>query len=41
MLFLVDQASWLTGQAIYVDGGFLAAGLPLLTGLGLTGEAAP
>ena len=33
VLFLVDQASWLTGQAIYVDGGFLAAGLPMLAGL--------
>src|SRR5258708_3707759 len=28
--FLVSDATWLTGQAIYVDGGFLAAGLPLL-----------
>jgi NAD(P)-dependent dehydrogenase (short-subunit alcohol dehydrogenase family) len=28
--FLVADATWLTGQAIYVDGGFLAAGLPLL-----------
>jgi NAD(P)-dependent dehydrogenase (short-subunit alcohol dehydrogenase family) len=28
--FLVSEATWLTGQAIYVDGGFLAAGLPLL-----------
>jgi NAD(P)-dependent dehydrogenase (short-subunit alcohol dehydrogenase family) len=39
VLFLVDGASWLTGQALYVDGGFLAAGLPLLTGLGADGEA--
>jgi NAD(P)-dependent dehydrogenase (short-subunit alcohol dehydrogenase family) len=29
--FLVSEATWLTGQAIYVDGGFLATGLPLLT----------
>jgi NAD(P)-dependent dehydrogenase (short-subunit alcohol dehydrogenase family) len=28
--FLISDASWLTGQAIYVDGGFLATGLPLL-----------
>jgi 3-oxoacyl-[acyl-carrier protein] reductase len=28
--FLVSDATWLTGQAIYVDGGFLAAGLPAL-----------
>ena len=31
--FLVSDATWLTGQAIYVDGGFLAAGLPVLTQL--------
>lgn len=30
VLFLVSDATWLTGQAIYVDGGFLATGLPLL-----------
>jgi NAD(P)-dependent dehydrogenase (short-subunit alcohol dehydrogenase family) len=29
--FLVSDATWLTGQAIYVDGGFLATGLPLLS----------
>jgi NAD(P)-dependent dehydrogenase (short-subunit alcohol dehydrogenase family) len=28
--FLISDATWLTGQAIYVDGGFLATGLPLL-----------
>jgi NAD(P)-dependent dehydrogenase (short-subunit alcohol dehydrogenase family) len=28
--FLVTEATWLTGQAIYVDGGFLATGLPVL-----------
>ena len=28
--FLASDASWTTGQTIYVDGGFLAAGLPLL-----------
>jgi NAD(P)-dependent dehydrogenase (short-subunit alcohol dehydrogenase family) len=38
--FLVDQASWLTGQAIYVDGGFLAAGLPVLAGLEPAGAEA-
>jgi NAD(P)-dependent dehydrogenase (short-subunit alcohol dehydrogenase family) len=31
--FLVSDATWLTGQAIYVDGGFLATGLPLLAQL--------
>jgi 3-oxoacyl-[acyl-carrier protein] reductase len=31
--FLATRASWITGQAIYVDGGFLAAGLPLLEGM--------
>jgi 3-oxoacyl-[acyl-carrier protein] reductase len=31
--FLVSDATWLTGQAIYVDGGFLAAGLPVLAQL--------
>ena len=28
--FLVTEATWLTGQAIYVNGGFLATGLPVL-----------
>jgi 3-oxoacyl-[acyl-carrier protein] reductase len=28
--FLASDASWMTGQTIYVDGGFLAAGLPML-----------
>ncbi len=28
--FLAYDATWMTGQTIYVDGGFLAAGLPLL-----------
>jgi 3-oxoacyl-[acyl-carrier protein] reductase len=32
--FFLSEASWVTGQALYVDGGFLAAGLPLLPGLG-------
>jgi NAD(P)-dependent dehydrogenase (short-subunit alcohol dehydrogenase family) len=27
--FLACEASWMTGQTIYVDGGFLAAGLPM------------
>jgi NAD(P)-dependent dehydrogenase (short-subunit alcohol dehydrogenase family) len=31
--WLLTRASWLTGQVIYVDGGFLAAGLPYLDGL--------
>jgi NAD(P)-dependent dehydrogenase (short-subunit alcohol dehydrogenase family) len=31
--FLVSDATWLTGQAIYVDGGFLATGLPALAQL--------
>jgi NAD(P)-dependent dehydrogenase (short-subunit alcohol dehydrogenase family) len=31
--FLISDAAWLTGQAIYVDGGFLATGLPLLAQL--------
>ena len=31
--FLATRASWITGQVIYVDGGFLAAGLPWLDGL--------
>ena len=26
--FFVDRATWVTGQALYVDGGFLATGLP-------------
>lgn len=28
VLFFVDRATWITGQALYVDGGFLATGLP-------------
>jgi NAD(P)-dependent dehydrogenase (short-subunit alcohol dehydrogenase family) len=31
--FLAFEAEWTTGQTIYVDGGFLAAGLPMLAGL--------
>jgi glucose 1-dehydrogenase len=31
--FLATRASWMTGQVLYVDGGFLAAGLPWLKGL--------
>jgi NAD(P)-dependent dehydrogenase (short-subunit alcohol dehydrogenase family) len=30
--FLATRASWMTGQVLYVDGGFLAAGLPWLEG---------
>lgn len=26
--FFIDRATWVTGQALYVDGGFLATGLP-------------
>jgi NAD(P)-dependent dehydrogenase (short-subunit alcohol dehydrogenase family) len=31
--WLLSDARWLTGQVIYVDGGFMAAGLPYLAGL--------
>jgi NAD(P)-dependent dehydrogenase (short-subunit alcohol dehydrogenase family) len=31
--WLLTRARWLTGQVVYVDGGFLAAGLPYLDGL--------
>lgn len=31
--FFIGDASWVTGQALYVDGGFLAAGLPVLEGM--------
>jgi NAD(P)-dependent dehydrogenase (short-subunit alcohol dehydrogenase family) len=31
--FLADHATWITGQVLYVDGGFLAAGLPALPGM--------
>jgi 3-oxoacyl-[acyl-carrier protein] reductase len=31
--WLLSDARWLTGQVIYVDGGFMAAGLPYLSGL--------
>jgi NAD(P)-dependent dehydrogenase (short-subunit alcohol dehydrogenase family) len=31
--FLATRASWVTGEVLYVDGGFLAAGLSLLEGL--------
>ena len=31
--WLLTDARWLTGQAIYVDGGFMASGLPYLDGL--------
>jgi NAD(P)-dependent dehydrogenase (short-subunit alcohol dehydrogenase family) len=33
VVWLLSAARWLSGQAIYVDGGFLAAGLPYLEGL--------
>jgi 3-oxoacyl-[acyl-carrier protein] reductase len=31
--FFATAASWVTGQVLYVDGGFMAAGLPMLDGL--------
>ncbi|MEB4616496.1 SDR family NAD(P)-dependent oxidoreductase [Leucobacter sp. M11] len=31
--FFATNARWTTGQALYVDGGFAAAGLPLLKGM--------
>jgi NAD(P)-dependent dehydrogenase (short-subunit alcohol dehydrogenase family) len=31
--FLAFEASWMTGQTIYVDGGFLATGGPMLGAL--------
>jgi NAD(P)-dependent dehydrogenase (short-subunit alcohol dehydrogenase family) len=33
VVWLLSDARWLTGQVIYVDGGFMAAGLPYLQGL--------
>jgi 3-oxoacyl-[acyl-carrier protein] reductase len=33
VVWLLSDARWLTGQVIYVDGGFMAAGLPYLDGL--------
>jgi NAD(P)-dependent dehydrogenase (short-subunit alcohol dehydrogenase family) len=33
VVWLLGDARWLTGQAIYVDGGFMASGLPYLEGL--------
>lgn len=31
--FFTTSASWVTGQALYVDGGFTATGLPVLEGM--------
>jgi NAD(P)-dependent dehydrogenase (short-subunit alcohol dehydrogenase family) len=31
--WLLSDARWLTGQVLYVDGGFMASGLPYLDGL--------
>jgi NAD(P)-dependent dehydrogenase (short-subunit alcohol dehydrogenase family) len=31
--FFATAASWVTGQVLYVDGGFMATGLPVLEGL--------
>ena len=39
--FLARDARWMTGQTIYVDGGFLATGLPLLDELVDTPERLP
>jgi glucose 1-dehydrogenase len=36
--FLATRASWMTGQVLYVDGGFLAAGLPWLAGISEPGS---
>jgi NAD(P)-dependent dehydrogenase (short-subunit alcohol dehydrogenase family) len=33
VVWLLSDARWLTGQVIYVDGGFMASGLPYLDGL--------
>jgi NAD(P)-dependent dehydrogenase (short-subunit alcohol dehydrogenase family) len=33
VFFFAARARWTTGQALYTDGGFLAAGLPALDGL--------
>jgi NAD(P)-dependent dehydrogenase (short-subunit alcohol dehydrogenase family) len=33
VVWLLSDARWLTGQVIYVDGGFMASGLPYLNGL--------
>jgi len=30
--FFVERGTWVTGQALYVDGGFLATGLPVFDG---------
>ena len=32
MRFLARDARWMTGQVVYVDGGFLAAGLTMAPG---------
>ena len=37
--WLLSDARWLTGQVIYVDGGFMASGLPYLDGLDRPGVA--
>jgi NAD(P)-dependent dehydrogenase (short-subunit alcohol dehydrogenase family) len=31
--FFATTASWVTGQVLYVDGGFMATGLPVLEGM--------
>jgi NAD(P)-dependent dehydrogenase (short-subunit alcohol dehydrogenase family) len=38
VVWLLSDARWLTGQAIYVDGGFMASGLPYLEGLERPGD---
>ena len=34
--FFAGTATWVTGQVLYVDGGFMATGLPMLEGLAAT-----
>jgi NAD(P)-dependent dehydrogenase (short-subunit alcohol dehydrogenase family) len=38
--FFAGAASWVTGQVLYVDGGFIATGLPVLEGLDKPASAA-
>lgn len=37
--FFASTARWVTGQVLYVDGGFMATGLPVLDGLQAAGAA--
>lgn len=36
--FFASAASWVTGQVLYVDGGFMATGLPVLEALGAVAQ---